>query len=89
MVEKCCFDISFRSCACLTHKSCSGCKFKKTRAEFEEDRRKAAELLQSKGLEPYLFGKIMTTRQIKIKNEYNRIFTKDTKGTKEIGENET
>lgn len=82
MVEKCFFNISFRSCMALTYKNCKGCNFYKTREEFEAGKRNAEEILKQKGLEPYLCGNTMTTRKIRIKNEYDRIFTK------EIGDNE-
>lgn len=86
MIEKCFFNVSFRSCMALTKKNCQGCSFYKTRDEFEQGEIKAAEMLKKKGLEPHLTESgIMSTRPIEKKNEYNRIFTKDI----EIGENET
>lgn len=43
----CVFKIACRRCAALTRKSCKGCRFRKTRKQLEEGRRKADERILS------------------------------------------
>ena len=48
--SKCYFDKTPLSCSCLTVKNCEGCSFRKTKKEYNEGIRKAAEILRNKGL---------------------------------------
>ena len=45
-MEKCAFDKGYK-CSALTSKMCAGCKFRKTKQELEEGRRKAMERLEN------------------------------------------
>lgn len=58
----CCFIHAGR-CAVLTRTRCTGCKFYKTDLEYIADRERAARILERKGLESYLDGGIITTRE--------------------------
>lgn len=77
-MEKCYFELPGRSkrCAALSKKECEGCVFYKTPFEQMESVRHAAEILKKKGLEPYVKGKIMTTRPIKAKRDNQFSFDK-------------
>lgn len=44
-MDKCAFDKGYK-CSALTSKMCAGCKFRKTKQELEEGRRKAMERIQ-------------------------------------------
>lgn len=76
--ELCAFDLVGRKATCLAlrEKRCEGCVFYKTREQLEADKNRAAEILKAKGLEAYQLGKIMTTRPIRERSEYDRIFDK-------------
>lgn len=76
--EICAFDLVVRKATCLALKEkwCAGCAFYKTREQLQADKDHAAEILKAKGLEPYQRGKIMTTRPIRERSEYDRIFDK-------------
>lgn len=47
--KPCVFDEKVR-CRILTKKECHNCSFRRSKEEYEEDQRKAAELLEAKGL---------------------------------------
>lgn len=75
----CAFEIPGldKTCTALRQKDCEGCAFFKTREQNAADIVHAAEILKAKGLEPYMKGKIMTTRLIKEKSEYQQIKNKE------------
>lgn len=47
--KPCVFDEKVR-CRILTKKECHNCSFRRSKEEYEEDQRKAVELLEAKGL---------------------------------------
>lgn len=47
--EKCYFDVNGK-CSALKSKECEGCKFRKTKEEFEAAQQAALEALERKGL---------------------------------------
>lgn len=75
----CAFEIPGmdKTCTALRQKDCEGCAFFKTREHHAADIVHAAKILKAKGLEPYMKGKIMTTRPIKEKREYQQIKNKE------------
>lgn len=79
MDKICAFEIpgQEKTCTALRQKNCEGCAFFKTRQQHAADIVHAAEILKAKGLEPYMKGKIMTTRPIKEKRECQQIKNKE------------
>lgn len=75
----CAFEIPGldKKCTAMRQKNCEGCAFFKTGEQHAADIAHAAEILKAKGLEPYMKGKIMTTRPIKEKSEYQQIKNKE------------
>lgn len=68
MENKCAFDLEDR-CSALTEMRCKGCKFRKTKEELEEGRRKAKEKLCDKYdyLERHdIFGKYYCGRKSEL-----------------------
>lgn len=51
-MSKCKFDVWPGYCTILTEKECDGCKFYKTKKEFNEGLERANEILAKKGLVP-------------------------------------
>ncbi len=70
MDKKCNFDRGVR-CAILTgFKTCTGCKFFKTKEQFEEDQRLSAISLTERGLVPIFYGdKVSVKKVVKPRTE--------------------
>ena len=56
-MEKCAFDLGNERCDALHSKSCDGCRFRKTKEQLVESRRKSEERLDSIRGGIYLYKK--------------------------------